>query len=199
VAHWDVGNAIRVKGRQALQRLAGGAARHERNHRIRASQNIGAPEVRENHTSMPSTHLSLHYHLVFSTKNREAWFTLEHRERVHRYLGGIIRGMNGVAHAVGGTEDHVHIFAGLRATHCLADVMREVKADSSAWIHREIGLAGFHWQEGYGAFTISAGHIEKVREYVLHQEEHHQGTTFQEEYVRLLKKGLVEYDDQYLW
>ena len=57
--------------------------------------------------------------------------------------------------------------------------MREVKADSSLWIHREIGLAGFNWQEGYGAFTISAGHIEKVREYVLHQEEHHRGTTFQ--------------------
>ena len=82
---------------------------------------------------------------------------MEQRERVHRYLGGIIRGMDGVAHAVGGTADHVHLFAGLRATHCLADVMREVKADSSAWIHREIGLAGFHWQEGYGAFTISAG------------------------------------------
>ena len=70
---------------------------------------------------------------------------------------------------------------------------------SSAWIHREIGLAGFHWQEGYGAFTVSAGHIGKVREYVLHQEEHHRGTTFQEEYVRLLQKGLVEYDDRYLW
>jgi len=148
---------------------------------------------------MASTHLSLHYHLVFSTKNREAWFNLEQRERVHRYVGGIIRGMDGVAHAVGGTADHVHLFAGLRATHCLADVMREVKADSSLWIHREIGLAGFNWQEGYGAFTISAGHIEKVREYVLHQEEHHRGRTFQEEYVRLLRKGLVEYDDRYLW
>ena len=148
---------------------------------------------------MASTHLSLHYHLVFSTKNREGWFNVEQRERIHRYLGGAIRGMDGVAHAVGGTSDHVHIFAGLRATHCLADVMREVKADSSLWIHREIGLAGFNWQEGYGAFTISAGHIEKVREYVLRQEEHHRGTTFQEEYVRLLRKGLVEYDDRYLW
>ncbi len=187
------------EGRRPAERLAGGGARHERNHRIRAPQNIGAPEVRENHWCMASTHLSLHYHLVFSTKNREAWFSTEQRERVHRYLGGIIRGMGGVADTVGGTADHVHIFAGLRATHCLADVMRGVKADSSAWIHREIGLAGFHWQEGYGAFTISAGHIGKVREYVLRQEEHHRATTFQEEYVRLLRKGLVEYDDRYLW
>ncbi len=148
---------------------------------------------------MPSTHLSLHYHLVFSTKNREGWFNMEQRERIHRYLGGVIRGMDGVAHAVGGTADHVHVFAGLRATHRLADVMREVKADSSSWIHRELGLAGFNWQEGYGAFTISAGHIEKVRQYVLDQESHHRRTTFQEEYIILLRKGLVEYDDRYLW
>ncbi len=148
---------------------------------------------------MPSTHLSLHYHLVFSTKNREGRFNVEQRERIHRYLGGVIRGMDGVAHAVGGTADHVHVFAGLRATHCLADVMRGLKADSSSWIHREIGLAGFYWQEGYGAFTISAGHIEKVRQYVLDQETHHRRTTFQEEYITLLRKGLVEYDDRHLW
>ena len=148
---------------------------------------------------MPSTHLSLHYHLVFSTKNREAWFSMEQRKRVHRYLGGILRGMDGVAHAVGGTTDHVHIFAGLRATHSLADVMREVKSDSSSWIHRELGLPGFHWQEGYGGFTISASHIEKVRAYVLGQEEHHRTASFQEEYIRLLKKGLVEYEDRFLW
>jgi len=148
---------------------------------------------------MASTHLSLHYHLVFSTKNRESRFPADQRERLHRYLGGIIRGMDGVPHAVGGMADHVHVFAGLRATHRLSDVMRELKADSSAWIHSEMGLAGFQWQEGYGAFTISAGHIEKVRAYVLNQEEHHRTTTFQEEYVRLLRKGLVEYDGRYLW
>jgi len=147
---------------------------------------------------MPSTHLSLHYPLVFSTKNREPCFSAEQLPRIHRYLGGILRGMDGVPHAVGGTADHVHIFTGLRATHCLADVMREVKSDSSAWIRRELGLQGFHWQEGYGGFTISASHIEKVRAYVLDQEEHHRTTSFQEEYVRLLKEGLVEYDDRYL-
>ena len=124
---------------------------------------------------------------------------MEQRKRVHRYLGGILRGMDGVAHAVGGTTDHVHIFAGLRATHSLADVMREVKSDSSSWIHRELGLPGFYWQEGYGGFTISASHIEKVRAYVLGQVEHHRTASFQEEYIRLLKKGLVEYDDWYLW
>lgn len=148
---------------------------------------------------MPSTHASLHYHLVFSTKNREPWLAPTSRVRVHEYLGGIMRGLNGVPHAVGGTGDHVHVSAALRATHCLADVMRELKSESSAWIHREFGLHGFAWQEGYGAFTVSASSLEQVRAYVLRQEEHHRGTTFQEEYVAMLQRGLVEYDDRYLW
>ena len=148
---------------------------------------------------MPSTHLSLHYHLVFSTKDREPWLAPTPRVRVHEYIGGIIRGMKGVSHAVGGTGDPIHVFAGLRATQCLADVMRELKSESSAWIHRELGFAGFAWQEGYGGFTVSASIIEKVRTYVLTQEEHHRTITFQEEYVAMLQRGFVEYDERYLW
>jgi REP element-mobilizing transposase RayT len=100
---------------------------------------------------MASTHLSLHYHLVFSTKNREPWLSPTHRQRLHSSIGGILRNMGGVAHAVGGTGDHLHIAAGLRATHCLADAMREVKSESSRWIHEELRLAGFAWQVGYVA------------------------------------------------
>ena len=92
---------------------------------------------------MPSTHLSLHYHLVFSTKNRVQWLAPTARQRVHEYNGGTIRNMNGIAHAVGGTGDHVHVAVGLKATHCLADVMREIKSESSRWIHEELRLVGF--------------------------------------------------------
>ena len=148
---------------------------------------------------MPSTHLSLHYHLVFSTKDREPWLAPTPRHRVHEYLGGIIRGMRGVPHAVGGTGDHVQVLAGLGATRSLADVMRELKSDSSAWIHKRLGLAGFAWQEGYGGFTVSAWQLEEVRTYVLQQEEHHRAAMFQEEYVVLLQRGLVEFEDKYLW
>ncbi len=148
---------------------------------------------------MPSTHLSLHYHLVFSTKNREPWFAPSIRPRVHEYLGGIIRAMGGVAHAVGGMGDHIHVFAGLRATHCLADVMRELKSDSSRWVHGELHLHGFAWQEGYGGFTVGAPDIETVRSYVLNQTEHHRVKTFQEEYVAMFQRGMVEYDEKYLW
>jgi REP element-mobilizing transposase RayT len=148
---------------------------------------------------MPSTHVSLHYHLVFSTKNREPWMPPTDRHRVHEYLGGIVRHVDGVPHAVGGTGDHVHLSVGLKASHCLADLMREIKSESSRWIRRELRLAGFAWQEGYGAFTFSAKDLASVRRYVLNQEEHHRVKTFQEEYVELLQRGMVEYDDRYLW
>ena len=91
--------------------------------------------------------------------------------------GGVIRGMDGFPHAVGGMGDHVHVFAGLRATHCLADVMREIKSESSCWIHKELQMPGFGWQEGYGAFTVGASSIDRVRTYVLQQQEHHRTTT----------------------
>ena len=148
---------------------------------------------------MSSTHLSLHYHLVFSTKNREPWLTGDIRAGVHDYLGGTLRGLGAFSHAIGGVADHVHVFTGLRATHCLADVMRELKSESSGWIHRKFGMHGFAWQEGYGAFTVSAANLEAVRTYVLSQEEHHRKKTFQEEYMDMLKRGLVAYDERFLW
>lgn len=123
----------------------------------------------------------------------------ELRGRIHEYLGGAIRGMNGIAHAVGGTSDHIHVFAGLRATHCLADVMRELKSESSGWIHRELRLPSFQWQEGYGGFTVGASHIDAVKSYVLNQEQHHKTQSFQDEYVVMLRRGLVEYEGRYLW
>ena len=107
--------------------------------------------------------------------------------------------MNGVAHAAGGIGDHVHLLMGLTQNHTLADVMRDLKADSSSWIKRELDCAGFAWQEGYGAFTVSPPDLEKVRKYVLNQEGHHRKKTYQEEYVEMLQRGLVEFDVRYLW
>ena len=89
---------------------------------------------------MSSTYLSLHYHLVFSTKNREALIVPEWRARLYDYLGGTIRGLGGFPEGVGGVADHVHLLVGLKATHCLSDVMRELKKASSTWVHEEIGL-----------------------------------------------------------
>jgi REP element-mobilizing transposase RayT len=148
---------------------------------------------------MPSTHLSLHYHLVFSTKERIPSIIDDVRTRVHAYLGGIIRGLDGVPLEVGGTADHVHLLIGLKATHCLADVLRDLKGDSSKWIHSELRLPHFAWQEGYGAFTVSRSHLDSVREYVRGQEEHHRRHSFQDEYRAFLEKHEIEFDARYLW
>ena len=148
---------------------------------------------------MPSTYLSLHYHLIFSTKERRLLIADPWRDRLHAYLGGTVHTLGGVPQAIGGTADHVHMLVGLRATRCLAEVLREIKRPSSQWVHETLGVAEFAWQEGYGAFTVSASGIAAVKRYILRQEEHHRKKTFQEEYVELLQRSGVEYDVQYLW
>ena len=148
---------------------------------------------------MPSTHLSLHVHITFSTKNREPLIANEWRERLHAFLGGTVRTAQCMPEAIGGTSDHVHLLIGIRATHRLADVMRDIKQASSKWVHETIGLKSFGWQDGYGAFTIGASQIDQVKGYIRNQDEHHRKRTFQDEYVEFLKRYGVEYDDQYLW
>ena len=149
-------------------------------------------------THMSSTYLSLHYHLVFSTKNREALIAPAWRARLHDYLGGTIRGLGGYPEGIGGVADHVHLLAGLKATHCLSDVMRELKKASSTWVHEEVALRAFAWQEGYAAFTVSATAREAVRSYIANQEEHHRVKSFREELVEMLDKAGIEYDPKYL-
>ena len=147
---------------------------------------------------MPSTHLSLHYHLVFSTKDRRALIVPEWRERLHAYMGGILNNMGAFPQAIGGVADHVHLLVGLKATHCLADVMRDLKRGSSEWVHDTIGERAFAWQEGYGAFTVSANVRDGVRLYIARQEEHHRTLTFREEYLEFLRRGGVEYDERFV-
>jgi REP-associated tyrosine transposase len=148
---------------------------------------------------MPSTHLSLHYHLIFSTKDRVAFMHKDWRGRLHAYMGGIVNDLGGVPEKIGGIDDHVHMLVGLRATHRLADVLKEIKASSSKWVHEELKKPLFSWQEGYGAFTISAPQIETVKKYIDNQEEHHRRKTVQEEYIELLRRSGAEYDEKYLW
>jgi putative transposase len=94
--------------------------------------------------------------------------------------------------------DHVHLLVGLRATHCLADVLRELKKASSAWVHEHIGVRAFGWQDGYAAFTVSATARPGVQGYIANQEEHHRGKSFRDELVEMLGKSGIEYDPKYL-
>ena len=145
-----------------------------------------------------STYLSLHYHLVFSTKNREPLIDANWRSTLHEYLGGTVKGLGGCPEGIGGTADHVHLLVALKSTHRLADFMRELKKATSVWIREKTGLGHFAWQEGYGAFSVSAHARTAVRQYIARQEEHHRRRTFREEFVEFLTRAGVEYDPKYL-
>ncbi|HYM62794.1 MAG TPA: IS200/IS605 family transposase [Thermoanaerobaculia bacterium] len=164
----------------------------------------GAPESYHHRVSkgvrtMPSTHFSLHYHLVFSTKNRYPYIRTEWIDRLHAFLGGCVKTLGGIPKQVGGTLDHVHLLVDLKATHCLADVLRDIKKPTTDWVRKEIGSIKFTWQEGYGAFTVSASNVAAVRRYIENQAEHHRRRSFQEEYCQILEKHGVAYDERYLW
>lgn len=148
---------------------------------------------------MASTHLSLNFHVVFSTKDRFPLIAPEWRERLHAYMGGIVNNLGGIPLMTGGVADHVHLLLGLPATKALADIVRSIKTNSSRWVHDEMEQKLFQWQEGYGAFTVSPSACPAVVDYIARQEEHHRARTFQEEYVSLLKKSGVGYDERFLW
>ena len=147
---------------------------------------------------MPSTHVSLHYYIIFCTKDRRRIIAEPWRAELHAYIGGIIRDIDAVARSIGGPGDHVHVLLGLKATHTLADVVRQMKRGSSAWIHQH-GVGKFAWQEVYGAFTVSPSQLSRVQRYIANQMEHHRKKTFEEEYLDLLRLSGVEYDERYLW
>jgi putative transposase len=146
---------------------------------------------------MSSTCLGLHYHLVFSTKNRSPFIKDEWIAELHKYLGGAVSGLGGFPQGIGGVADHVHLLVGLKATHCLADFMRELKKGSSIWVHENHGLGEFAWQEGYSAFTVSPTVRESVQRYIANQAEHHRARTFREELIEILRSAEVEFDEQY--
>jgi REP-associated tyrosine transposase len=140
-------------------------------------------------------------HVVLSTKNRRAWFQRQDlRNDLHAYLGGTCRNLDSPSILVGGVADHVHILCCLSRTISVAVLVRELKRESSKWLKTKDGEFGdFHWQDGYGAFSISPSHVGAVQRYLATQEQHHAKVTFQDEFRRLLQKYGVEYDERYVW
>ena len=148
---------------------------------------------------MAQSYTNLIYHIVFSTKDRKPLIAAEVKPRLYEYIGGTIRGLGGVTLAIGGIEDHAHVLAKLRPDKSVSDVLRDLKANSSGWMHDVFpDLKDFSWQRGYGAFTVSASQVDKVRQYILNQEEHHRKQNFREEFIALLRKNGVEFDEKYL-
>jgi len=144
-----------------------------------------------------ANYLSLHYHIVFSTKNRVPYLEKDWRDRLHAYLSGTVSGLKAFPQNTGGWNDHVHLLLGMPATHCVSDLVREVKKASNKWIREEIGVRNFEWQDNYAAFTVGHREREIVRSYIDHQEEHHRKKTFQEELLVLLNDHGVEFNPKY--
>ena len=142
---------------------------------------------------MANTYTSLHYHIVFSTKNREPLISQEIEGRIWSYVGGIARKHRMTALQVGGVEDHIHALVTAPATLAPMQMAQFLKGDSSKWIHGEFPrLAGFGWQDGYGAFTVSRSNVSSVMTYIQNQREHHRKRTFQEEYRGLFEKHGIQ-------
>jgi len=145
-----------------------------------------------------STYASIHVHVVFSTKHRTNCIHRSWEGRLHEYLGGTLRGLGAFPQGIGGVEDHIHLLVGLKTTHCIADLIRELKKASSAWVHNEIGQEKFAWQDGYSVFSVSADARPRVQGYIANQREHHRIKSHTEEIVEMLERAGVEYDPKYL-
>ena len=152
-------------------------------------------------TEMPQSLAKIYLHIVFSTWRREPFLADQRlRSEMHAYLGSVHEEYNSPTIAVGGTDDHVHVLCTLSRTHTVAKVVMETKRKSSKWVkQREDMLSMFHWQNGYGAFSVSHSNVPRVRKYIAHQEQHHRGMSFQDEYLGFLRKHGIEYDERYVW
>ena len=149
---------------------------------------------------MPQSLARLHIHLIFSTKDRVPALIEAVRDPLHAYMATVLNNTGSYTVLINSVEDHVHILFELSRTASVSDVVEEVKKSSSKWLKTQHPLlADFSWQAGYGAFAVSASNVDKVRQYVSNQQEHHKTRTFQEEYFLFLKQHKVTYDERYIW
>ncbi len=148
---------------------------------------------------MSDSYTNLLYHIVFSTKDRRPLITPDYEVRLYNYLGGTVRKVGGISLELNGTEDHVHLLAKLRPDCALSDVLRDLKANATGWMHDVFPtLENFSWQRGYGAFTVSYSNVETVRQYIARQKEHHQKISFREEFIEFLQANGIEYDERFI-
>jgi REP element-mobilizing transposase RayT len=147
---------------------------------------------------MGSTLSNLVYHVIFSTKDREPIILREIRDELYLYMGGIVKGEGGVLLQIGGMSNHIHMVIKLKPVHALSEIMKNVKGRSSKWINEKKLIGRFTWQEGYGAFTVSESQMPAVIRYVREQEDHHRTLSFKDEFILILKRHRLEYDERYL-
>lgn len=148
---------------------------------------------------MPNTYTQLHIQLVFAVKYRAALIQKEWKERLHKYVTGILQANNHKVLQVNSMPDHIHILIGLRPNQSLAALVQNIKTESTKWIKEQKLSPSFAWQEGYGAFSYSKSHVDAVIRYIQNQEAHHKKETFLDEYRNFLKAFEIDFEEQYIF
>jgi len=149
---------------------------------------------------MPNTYSQIYIQIVFAVKGKQNLIQNDHREELHKYITGIVQNRGQKMLAIFCMPDHTHIFIGLQPSIAISDLVRDIKAGSSKFINDNKWMRGkFNWQEGFGAFSYSRSHIDKVVHYILNQQEHHRKKSFREEYIEFLTKYAVDYNEKYLF
>jgi len=149
---------------------------------------------------MANTYTQLYIHAVFAVKGRENLISSRWKDELYKYICGIVNGNKQKVYAINGVGDHVHILLSIKPDISVSELMRDVKGCSSKWINERGFIKGkFQWQEGFGAFSCSYDHLDRVIAYIERQEEHHAKATFQEEYKKFLDNYQVQYEDKYLF
>ena len=149
---------------------------------------------------MAGTFTQIYVQIVFAVKGRQNLIHPNHKTELNKYIAGIIKNKGHKPIIVNGMTDHIHVFAGMKPSIAVSDLTRDIKNNSSGFINEMKWVKGkFSWQEGYGAFSYSRSQIEKVYNYILNQEKPHKKRTFKEEYIDLLKKFEIEYNEKHLF
>ena len=147
---------------------------------------------------MPQSLSKVYIHIIFSTKNRFPWILEEIRPNIQAYIVEVASGLGVYTEEIYINPDHVHILCTLPRTLTIAELVQKIKISSSNKVS-EIGPKEFHWQKGYGVFSVSQSKIKIVKGYIQNQKEHHKKITFQDEYREFLKEYFIEYDEKYVW
>lgn len=146
-----------------------------------------------------STYTQILYQIIFSTKHREKTLEKENREKLYRYIWGILKNKKCVLYKINGIEDHLHIATYVHPSISISSLVKDIKVSSSIWIKKEKLFPNFTaWQGGYGAFTYSVKEKEALIKYIENQEVHHKTKSFREEYINLLNKHNIKFDKKYL-
>lgn len=149
---------------------------------------------------MANTYTQLYIQFVFAVKYRQSLILPEWEDELYKYITGIVQNHKHKMIAINGMPDHIHIFVGFHTTQSIAELMKVVKGDSAEWVNgRQFAKGHFRWQEGYGAFTYSRSHIDRVYRYVMNQKHHHARRAFLKEYMQMLEEHGVEYDTRFIF